>query len=404
MIANTTANCKIKSITINESTASINCIIYSSSPAKTQQGFKFFILDKDGTISEASENIYWIDRLNNYNNDSINVDVNQYLELILKVDITNKNRSLIEGNKWVRHCTLLLKNINDTSKIAWSSENLSLISKEFEIPTIKNLDIYSEEDYSLNISFKHNYNSQLDFNYNNKNLYTTINILSLYTNNILESIDIDEENSYTSEVNTKLLNKFTSPIKIQIQLKTNKGAILSTTERVYIPYIRKTSTFIKTPKGIKQVLAFFVKQNANNNSFVSSTSAYNLRASRNSTQENSTKLTVNFNNAEIKLPELTEPIIEYLNYDTISIINQDIDFLSDYETTVLLDAEFVTTSKEPKIKVTLPREKNDFILTVHTKGSSSFYPIEKEFTINYKRVALCATTTLCAENLLCSDY
>lgn len=260
MIKNTTADCKIKSVSINNTTASINCIIYSSSPTKVHQGFKFYILDKDGTTTEISENIYWIDRINNYNNDSINVDVNQYLETVLKIDITNQNKGRIENNKWVRDCTLILKNINDTSKIAWSSEDLTLISKEFEIPTIQNLDIYSEEDYTLNIKFKYKYKSQLDFNYNNQNLYTTINVLSLYTNNVLETIDIEEENNFTSEVKTKLLNNFNTPIKIQIQLKTNRGDILSTTERVYIPFVRKTSTYIKTPTGIKQVLAFYVKE------------------------------------------------------------------------------------------------------------------------------------------------
>ena len=91
MIKGTAANCKITSITISESTASIHCILYSTSPAKKHEAFKFYLKDKDNTLTSISENVYWIDRTNNYNNDIRNIDVNQYLELILKVDITKQN-------------------------------------------------------------------------------------------------------------------------------------------------------------------------------------------------------------------------------------------------------------------------------------------------------------------------
>lgn len=263
MIQGTTANCKIKSITVSDSTANITCILYSVSPAKQHKAFKFYLRDKDKTLTLISENVYWIDRLNNYNNEIINIDVNQYLEVLIQVDISNQNKAEVLDNKWIRRCNLVLRNIDDHSNnFAWVSEDLTLISKEFEIPSIKDLDIYTDKDYNLHVNFQYKYKSQEDFNYNNKNLYTSIKVLSIYTAKLLEQLDIEEEDSFTSKVKATLLGRYDAPIKIQIQLKNNKGDILSTIERLYIPKIRTSSTFIKTEKGIKRVLAFYIKEEA----------------------------------------------------------------------------------------------------------------------------------------------
>lgn len=260
MIKGTTANCKIKSITVSDSTAYITCILYSLSPAKIHEAFKFYLRDKNKTITAISQNIYWIDRINNYNNDILNIDVNQYLEVLLQVDISNQNTADVINNKWVRNCNLILKNINDHSTdFAWISEDLTLISKEFEIPTIKDLDIYSDRDYNLHIKFKYQYKSQQDFNYNNQNLYTTINIVSIHTHNILETLSIEEEETFTSRINATMLGKYNTPINIQIQLKNSKGEVLSTIERLYKPIVRTTTTYIKTEYGIKRALAFYVR-------------------------------------------------------------------------------------------------------------------------------------------------
>ena len=63
----------------------------------------------------------------------------------------------------------------------------------------------------------------------------------------------------TSKVKATLLGKYETPIKLQIQLKNNRGDILSMLERLYTPVIRSTSTFIKTENGTKRVLAFYIK-------------------------------------------------------------------------------------------------------------------------------------------------
>jgi hypothetical protein len=219
MIKGTTANCKIKSITVTDSTATITCILYSLSPAKEHKAFKFFLRDKDKTLTAISENIYWIDRINNYNNSISNIDVNQYLETTFFIDITNANTADLVENKWVRECNLVIRNVDeiDAAPYAWISEDLTLVSKEFEIPIIKDLDIRSDKNYNLFIDFSYEYKSQADFNYTNNNLYTTINVLSIYTNTLLETIDI--KTGYNSNVHTKFLTQFNTPIKIQIQLK-----------------------------------------------------------------------------------------------------------------------------------------------------------------------------------------
>ena len=255
MIKGTSANCKIKSITISETTAYITCIIYSLAPAIHHEAFKFYLRDKDKTLTSISENVYWIDRLNNYNNDILNIDVNQYLELLLTVDISKQNNGDILENKWVRYCNLVLKNINDTSNdFAWVSEDLTLISKQFEIPRIKNLDIYSDKLYNLHVNFTYDYKSRQDFNYNNKNLYTTINVISIHTHNILETYRIDEEDSFTSQVKATLLGTYNTPVNVQIQLRNYKGEVLLTYERLYTPIVRTTTTYIKT------ALAFYVRE------------------------------------------------------------------------------------------------------------------------------------------------
>lgn len=261
MIRDTTANCKIKSIVVTDSTATIQCIIYSSSPARKHQAFKFYLRDKDKSLTNISENIYWIDRLNSYSNDILNVNVNQYLEVLLKVDISKQNKGDIIDGRWVRECNLVLKNINDISdSLAWVSEDLTLVSKKIEIPSIKDLDIFSDKDYNLFVNFKYHYTSQQDFNYNNKNLYTTIRILSVHTANVLETLDIEDENSYVSNVKAKLTNTYNTTIKVQVQLKSVKGDVLLMKERLYTPIVRETSSYIKTPKGVKKVLAYYIKE------------------------------------------------------------------------------------------------------------------------------------------------
>lgn len=261
MIKGTTANCKIKSVTVSDSTAYITCIIYSLSPAKQHKAFKFYLRDKDRTVHDVSENVYWIDRINNYDNNILNINVNQFLEVLLQVDISKRNTADVIDNKWIRECNLVLRDINDSSNtFAWVSEDLTLISKEFEIPNIINLDAYSDKDYRIHIDFKYKYKSQQDFNYNNKNIYTTINVVSIYTHNILETFSIEEEDAVTSEVHAVSLESYNAPVNIQIQLKNSRGDKLLTKEILYNPIIRETNSYVKTEFGVRKALAFYIRE------------------------------------------------------------------------------------------------------------------------------------------------
>lgn len=261
MIKNTNADCKIKDIKISGSTAYVTLIIASSKATTEPRVFNFYIQDINTGITTQLSNInYWIDRYNNYNNDSNNVDINLYKQITLQIDITNQNTSEMIDNKWVRNCYLILVDSTDSIKQnAWYSEKLELISKEIILPTIQDLTLHSDKNYTLRISWIYKYKTQEDFNYNNTNLYTTILIKSPYTNNILESNDIFATEDSTNYIKCTCLNTYNAPILIEILLKNLKGTVLKRKEVFYKPVPKQTNSYIKTATGIKKVAAYFIK-------------------------------------------------------------------------------------------------------------------------------------------------
>ena len=110
--------------------------------------------DKNSTdLYKLSNNNYWIDRINNYNNDSNNIDINMHKEIILTVDITNLNRSSMQNNKWVRECNIVMLDHTIGAEEAWISEDLTLISKEISLPELKTISINKIKDkYNLDIT------------------------------------------------------------------------------------------------------------------------------------------------------------------------------------------------------------------------------------------------------------
>lgn len=403
MIEGTAANCKIKSITVSDLTASVTCVLYSTSPAKIQRGFKFYLRDKDATLTAISENVYWIDRLNNYNNDSLNIDVNQYHEVLLEIDISNKNKSEIIDNKWVRHCNLVLKNINDfTSNIAWISEDLTLVSKEFEIPTIKNLNLYSDEDYKLNIDFKYKYKSQQDFNYNNTNLYTSIDIISIHTHKVLENILISNED-YSSKIKTTSINSYNVPIKVHIQLKNNKDVTLYSIEKIYKPIIKRASTYIKTKDGVFKVLAFYTKEHKYiNEATIVDTIKVNF---------DSVNIKVNADKVTALYPSIRKPSINATE-NSLTITNHN-DYLQQswmvvsYKDKVLFSTDNKTYDflLPDDIKEDIKLNNNTLELSVKVQGSLSL--LYKEETFDYSILiisGLCSDNTICSNTQLIRDY
>lgn len=415
MIKGTTANCKIKSITVTDSTAIITCIIYSLSPAKEHKAFKFYLRDKDKSLTNISENIYWIDRLNNYNTDSINVDVNQYLETQFIIDITNTNKAELDGNKWVRQCNLVLRDLAfSPNTYAWISEDLTLVSKEFEIPTVQDLDIYSDKNYNLFVNFKLDYKSQADFNYNNSNLYTTIKVLSVYTETLLDSVDVDISNT---KIETQFLKTFNTPVKIVIELKNSKGQILSSLERNYIPLIRQSVTYIKTPSGIERVLAYYIKDNAIYNEAViaskSNASTFKLKRLNTVKQESNEKdevpsLKVNFNNVVVKLPTLQEPLLYLLGKTIFKIKNPNVPLFEESKMTLYINGSAVADSVYENLNFDLSKILSDnsiksIDLTIELEGKTSNLSKTKTFNKTLYFNFNCSNKLLCSEYLTCSN-
>lgn len=409
MIKGTTANCKIKSITVTDSTATITCIIYSLSPAKQHKAFKFFLRDKDKTITAVSENIYWIDRINNYNNDSINIDVNQYLETQFSIDITNNNTAEVIDNKWVRNCNLILRDLDQpTNTYAWVSEDLTLVSKEFEIPNIYNLDIHSDKNFNLYISYDYKYKSQADFNYNNSNLYATIKVLSIYTNTLLDSIDIAVTSTH---VDTKFLATFNTPIKVIVELKNSKGQKLSILEKLYTPMIKRSDTFIKTAKGIQRILAYYIKDNIIYNDTITatkqSTTTYSIKVAQDIDETKETpSLKVNFNNAEVKQPVFLEPSIYLIGSNILRIKNPNISSFDTNKISLYIEDTLVADSTHGIMDFNISNIETEeplqsINLKIEIEGTSSHLTKSTSITQTIRLIFLCSDNYLCSEQTIC---
>ena len=263
IIKNTDATyCKIKDIKVSGLDAYITLLIYSSKPQTTEDNlgritrvFSFFLKDKDtGNITRLNNNNYWIDRCNNYNNDSTNIDINMYKEIILTIDISNLNTSKMLGNTWIRECSLLILDQQSSSNnILWESEELQLISKEIITPSISNIRISTTSNSSLIISFNETFESQEDFNYSNNNLITEVNILSAYNNHLIEKHKVLESELQNTLVTLKTFeHKFDSPIIIQINVLNNIGEILLQETKFYNP-LNIHKVFIKQGNSIRQI-------------------------------------------------------------------------------------------------------------------------------------------------------
>lgn len=263
LIKNTDATyCKIKDIKVSGLEAYITVLVYSSKPQTTEDNlgrtsrvFAFYLKDKNtGNITRLSNNNYWIDRCNNYNNDSTNVDINLYKEIILTVDISNLNQSKMLNNRWVRECVLLILDQQSSSNnILWNSEDLELISQEIVIPTISNIKINCDSNSALHISFKQKYESQEDFNYINNNLKTVVKILSAYNNALIEEYELIEYDFENNIANITTFNhEYNSPIIVEIDLLNNSNEILSQHKQFYNP-LSHHKVFIKQNNIIKQI-------------------------------------------------------------------------------------------------------------------------------------------------------
>lgn len=250
------SHCKIKNIKISGLKAYVTLIIYSVTPQTTpdilgniHRVFSFYLRDKNSDeLFKLSHNNYWIDRNNNYNNDSNNIDINMNKEIILEIDITNNNQSNMKENRWVRQCNIVLMDHTSTLTEAWVSEDLTLISKEINLPKISRLKVNYHKDKIITIDFDYTYESQNDFNYINSNLITSIELRSPHNNSLLESLDIPHEfnsNTQTNSIYFCSMNTYTGPVIYSINIKNLQGDVLYNLTQLFNPEASNIKLMIK---------------------------------------------------------------------------------------------------------------------------------------------------------------
>lgn len=250
------AYCKIKETKVSGLKAYITLVIYSSVPQTSEdlmgnihRVFSFYLRDLNSTeLVRLSHNNYWIDRNNNYDNDSNNIDINLHREIILEVDITNNNQSEMQDGRWVRRCNIILIDHTTGSEEAWVSEDLELISKEIELPKLTKFSIYKNSNNYLEINFKYKYESQEDFSYINSNIYYDLAIKTTYSNETIEHREFyssqnnpinNTDISYISE------NQYTEPVIVCMQIKNLKGETISMENKFFNPIINSNRVTIK---------------------------------------------------------------------------------------------------------------------------------------------------------------
>lgn len=265
MITGTNAHCKLLNVTVTDSKATITLLIYATLSTVPSVPFRIIAKDiDDNSVEYVNDNVYWIDQINNYNYDSKNIDVNKHKEIVFQLDITKKNTANIQGNRWIRKCFIqLLDNTKGPqTAAAWSSEALTLISDDFEIPEIQNIsfdtvDIFGEYG-KIKCKFNLKYKSQEDFNYNNQNFTAMINVRSVNTNNIIETKEIQTSAlSLYNEITTTGDYKLGDRIAVQLLITNKNGELIRDVKKIYRPNKKYSNTFVKTSEGIKRAIAIY---------------------------------------------------------------------------------------------------------------------------------------------------
>lgn len=262
LIKNTDGSyCKIKEIKVSGLKAYITLIIYSSVPQTSQDNmgnihrvFSFYLRDLNSSnLYKLSENNYWIDRVNNYENNVTNIDINMHKEIILEVDITNNNKSEMQDSRWIRRCNLIMIDHTTSFEEAWISEELELISKEIELPTIKKFKTYTTKDNTLITRFNLCYETQEDFNYTNQNLTTIINIKSAYSGQIVESLEYPElvGDSPIFDITFMSEHTYTEPVIIEILINNLQGTTLKVYSYFFNPKLGIINLTIKDAEPIR---------------------------------------------------------------------------------------------------------------------------------------------------------
>lgn len=272
MIKGTNTNCKITDISVVGSTATLTCLFFASNTTKNPVGLNFYLVDKDNDdITLLDNTTYWIDNINAHDTNLLNVNINGYKEVKLKIDITKDNTSIMQNTRWLRKCYIQLVDVTDSYLTPlWSSDILNLVSDSIEIPKIKNITFYNKKVYitqlndfenKLYINFKYSYASESDFNYTNTNIKTIVIIKSITTGKELEKIEVPTQETMKLE-SSKGYN-YTEPVIIEIYITNLKNEILESFSYIYKPFIKKATGYIKTTEGVKKIYRLVVVKEDN---------------------------------------------------------------------------------------------------------------------------------------------
>lgn len=268
MIKGTNTDCKITDISVVGSTATITCLFFASASTETPIGVRFYLFDVDNDEKYLIDNTaYWIDSINSYETNLLNVNVNGYKEVRITVDISNSNTAFMQDSRWYRKCYLVLANVEDIyTRALWSSDTLNLVSEAIEIPTIKNLVIYNKPaqvtgqlpENRIYINFTYNYKAEIDFNYNNSNIKTIAVIKSISTGNIIEKIEAETKEKMSMESATGY--NYNEPVIVEIYLTNLKDEVLKFYSYIYKPFVKRAYGYIKTSKGVKKIRQIAIKK------------------------------------------------------------------------------------------------------------------------------------------------
>lgn len=274
MINGTNAYCKITDISISENIATIKLLIFATKATLPAKSFRICIKDVESEeLKFVNNNYYWIDQANNYEFSSNNIDTKKHKEIIFKIDISDNNTGIIKQNRWIKKCYIyLIDSSKDIYSVpSWSSDELYLVSDEFEIPDIEDISFDTVETVQryddlgtlgkygkIKCKFDLKYTSEKDFNYNNTNFLAKLNIRSVSTDVVLETKPIETSSvSLYNEIVTTNSYLLGQRIAVQLLITNKNGEVVRNVRKIYRPTKKYSNTFIKTNKGIKRVIAIY---------------------------------------------------------------------------------------------------------------------------------------------------
>lgn len=271
MIRGTNADCRVLRVSVSESTAMVSLLVFATVATVPAKPFRFWIRDsKTGERTLADNNVYWVDRTNGYDGDANNVDTNRYKEIILSIDITDGGKSEVDGNRWVRECSILMLDDSSASRDpAWGSDSIRLVSDEFEVPEVSAVSMGTYEEAfdeelgkpvaKIGASFRLSFRSQADFNYCDENFLAEVNVRSAATDRILETKRLAKSTETENSVRMDSWYQIGESVAFEILVTDAKGNVFSRTRKIFVPRKRwSQGAYAKTDDGVRKVRAFFV--------------------------------------------------------------------------------------------------------------------------------------------------